>query len=113
MTTKHQEIYEPANICSIISELWKRAAPGLSKKELEWFKNSGKAAQISLKDFSSVFKAIGVGVVCDEKMELFSHSDVISRMFVFFSEYARCLEATVFVANAAAEQLCSKHLPEQ
>ena len=112
MNTKHQpqqpkerEIHEIADIYNVVSELWDRAAPELSKDELEWFKQSSETAQVSLRNFAAVLKAIGTNVMCDGKSKAFQCNETVAKMLFVFSDYVRCLEAMVSVGDFADEQL--------
>ena len=120
MSKKHQtqqpeghEIDAVTDIYNVVYELWKRAAPGLSEKELEWFKGGSDTAQVSLRHFAAILKAIGTNMLCEERMVLFNDSDFVSRMFFAFSDYARYLEAMVFVADFADGQLRYRQLMER
>jgi len=93
------------DIYNVVSELWNRAAPGLSQHELEWFKNSTDTAQASLRNFAAILKAIGVNAMCDEKSKVFANNETLARMLFVFSDYARYLEAMVFIGDFAEDQL--------
>ena len=101
-----REIHGTADIYSVVSELLARTAPGLSKEELEWFKKSGEIAQASFRNFAAALKAI-------EQSGAFDSNKTVSRMLFFFSDYVRCLEAMIFVADFADEQLRIRELMEQ
>ena len=96
-----REINDPANMFSVVFELWRRASPGLSKKELEWFRQGCDTAQASLRNFAGIFEAIASG----KKSGLLGNDEAVSRMFFAFSDYTRYLEVMFFIAAFADEQL--------
>ena len=102
---KNCETHEAVSIHDIISVLWNRATPELSKNELEWFRKSGETAQASLGNFAAVLKAIGTNTMRSEQPEAFKSNEAISRMLFFFSDYMRYLETMVSIAGFAGDQL--------
>jgi len=113
MSTKQQtqqpeecEIDAAADIYDVVFELWQRAAPGLTEKELEWFKGGSVSAHASFRNFAAALRVI-------EQLGAFDCNKNASKMLFFFSDYVHCLEAMVSVADFADGQLCCRHLPEQ
>ena len=112
MCTKQQaqqaeehEILGAADIYSVVSRLWERAAPGMPEKELEWFKECAGTVVILLNNFADTVGNIGISVGSDKNSEGFSGSPDVSKMLYFFSDYLRCLNAMVYLGKLADEQL--------
>ena len=103
MKHPQHEMPETTDIYNIVSMLWKRAAPQLSKNELEWFRKSGEAAQVSLGNFATVLNVIGANAMYSERA--FKSDEAVSRLLFFFSDYVRYLETMVCVASSAGDRL--------
>ena len=113
MSTKQQtqqpeerETDAAADIYDVVFDLWKRAAPGLTEKELEWFKGGSVAAHALFRNFAAALRVI-------EQLGAFDGNENASKMLFFFSDYVHCLEAMISVSDFADGQLCCRHLPEQ
>jgi len=106
-TTQQQEchINHVPDILGAVQELWSRAAPGLSERELEWFARCGSDAQLAIENMSNAMECIGCCIAADKTSGVFQHADNVASLLHFLAESLRGIHAQVFLREYAHNQL--------
>ena len=119
MTTNQQthqpeerEIKGAANICRIVHELWERAEPGLSEKELEWFAGCSGYAQVFMGWLSDTVEKIGCYIAADKDLGCYDDKSAVYDLLFFLAESARCAKAMTMVSRNAESSIRTKRLEE-
>jgi len=98
---EEREINRIPEIHNAIEELWVRAAPGLSEKELEWFAQCGDGAELALRNMSDAIEFIGCRMASDEKSGNFEDTGSVAALLLFLAESLRGISAQVFLMDFA------------
>jgi hypothetical protein len=99
-----REIKGTLNIYRIVEELWQRAAPGLSEKELEWFADDDDGhAEMFMGHIAEIAEKVGCHLLEGEGQEMHSEKHDVCDLLFFLSESIRCAKALMMVRNNAAD----------
>jgi hypothetical protein len=98
-----REIEGSLDIYRIVEELWGRAEPRLSEKELEWFADSGEYTEAFMSYIADTAENIGCFILGDEGLKAYSDKHDVCGFLFLLSESVRCAQALVMVRNNAAE----------
>ncbi|MCL1860323.1 MAG: hypothetical protein FWG52_02135 [Proteobacteria bacterium] len=105
------EILKVANIYNIVTELWERAAPGLSEKEIEWFKGGREVAIASVANFANAFESLALSASYDKASGAFADAGNLASLFYVFADYLRGVNALFAVSEYADVRSCLKKKP--
>jgi hypothetical protein len=108
---KRREILKAANLYNIVTELWERAAPGLSEKEIEWFKGSREAAIVSVANFANTFESLALSASYDKASGAFADAGNLASLFYVFADYLHGVNALFSVSEYADIKTCLKKRP--
>ncbi|MCL1825906.1 MAG: hypothetical protein FWG26_08225 [Betaproteobacteria bacterium] len=100
------EIHGEADICNVVTELWRRAANELSENELKWFAEAGDYAETFMGYLAETTKNIGYWI-SEEKNESGDGSNIAILLF-FLAESMRCVKALIQISISASYRLCNK-----
>jgi hypothetical protein len=104
LDTTQRHINRVSDILGAVQELWYRAAPELSERELQWFARCGDA-QIAIENISSAMECIGCCIAADETSGVFQHAGNVSVLLDSLAESLRGIGALVFLRESATSQL--------
>jgi len=93
------------DLFNAVQELWIRAAPVLSDRELEWFARCGDSAQPAIENISNTLEAIGCCIASDETSDTFKDPGNVSELLFFIAESMRGINALVFLKEFASNRL--------
>ena len=104
-TESAEEIRKVLSAESIMFELWERAAPSLSKEELEWFSNASEHADTLTQDLQEVLEGIGCLVNDNDKPVSFQSSGSVATLLFNISRQLETVSGLIHVGDSASSRL--------
>jgi hypothetical protein len=101
---EEREIEGAVNIYRIVQELWERAGPELSEKELEWFAGCSGYAEMYMELLSDTVEKIGCYIAADKDLGCYDDKRAVYDLLFFIAESARCGIA-MSITNRSATNL--------
>jgi hypothetical protein len=104
-----REIKGVSTIYRIVQELWERAEPRLSEKELEWFAGNDEHTEMFMGYIADTAEKIGSYILRDERQGIYSEKYDVFNLLFFLSESIRCTQALAMVRSNASGLIHYRH----